>query len=279
MTEGGIGTEIKEVEPRLRVLIIDMYPGEKRKHVVRISQELFGTDADSVEKFARVVVTSIKTKKPGGEPDSLYLPGSVDDFAAIVVTGSPKAAYPVGDGNRLFLASWTKELLTFIRKANEHKIPYLGICFGEQALAEAMGGTVQKMRSKKGEEVEESSWGIVRKAPGANGDPLIGELSDEFVAPENHKDIVARLSEGAELLAENEYGVQGFRIGNSWGFEFHPERRPPKVEEYFGEEKNIESLKQQGKDPEVVRKLGDRYNADLRNIFTNFLEYALAHRQ
>jgi len=280
MSESTLNPEIKEIEPRVKVLIIDVQPGTKQN--VRISQELFGSDADSIEKFSQLAVTSIHSPKRDVEPDFnererkslLHIPDSVEDFAAIVVTGSPYAAYPRDTKEGLFLANWKNELFRFIRAANEHSVPFLGICFGEHALAEALGGKVVKMRSKKGAEVAERAWGEIRKAPAATNDPLLKDLPSKFVAPENHEDIVARLPEGATLLAENEYGVQGFRIGNSWGFEFHSERRPDKVKDFFKDKENLDELKRQGKKPSAIQKLGEKYDATIRSIFSNFLKLA-----
>jgi GMP synthase (glutamine-hydrolysing) len=277
--------EIKEIEPLARVLIIDVQPGLKQN--VRISQELFGSDADSIEKFSQLAVTSIHS--PNREEESkliererkstLYLPNSVEDFAAIVVTGSPYSADLRKVDEGFFLADWKKDLFKFIHSASEHKVPFLGICFGEHVLAEAMGGRVDKMKSRAGGNVTERGWGEIKKTSEAGSDPLLKDLPPEFLAPENHEDIVVKIPEGATLLAENEYGVQGFRIGNSWGFEFHPERKPERVEKSLEDEKNLTEMREQGKKPEDIKKMGDEYDAAVRNIFSNFLKFAWQQKQ
>lgn len=274
--------EIKEIEPRVRVLIIDVQPTLKQN--VRIAQELFGKDADSIEKFAQLAVTSIKSPKkeedlPTSEREeesTLYLPESIEDFAAIVITGSPFAAYSREREGKLFVANWKNELFRFIRSAHEHHKPILGICFGEHALAEALGGKVVQMKSREGEDVWERAWGKIKRAPGSIDDPVMKDLPSEFVAPENHKDVVAQLPEGAVLLAENPYGVQGFRIGNSWGFEFHPERKPERVEKFLAVEENLEGMRKAGINLDETRELGREYNENLRKIFSNFLKFAWA---
>lgn len=274
------GKEIKEIEPRARVLIIDVQPVLKQN--VRISQELFGKDADSIEKFAQLAITSIKSPKAEKklstlereEASKLYLPESVEDFAAIVITGSPFTARPREKGGKLFIAEWKNELLQFIHAAYEHKIPILGICFGEQALAEALGGKVVQMRSKEGEYVKERAWGKIKRAPGSVNDPVMKGLPSEFIAPESHEDVVARLPEGAILLAENSYGVQGFRIGDAWGFEFHPERKPERVEKFLADEKNIDEIQKSGINPAEMQERGKQYDKNLRKIFSNFLKFA-----
>ncbi len=277
--------EIKEIEPRIRVLIVDVQPTVKQN--VRISQELFGKDADSIEKFAHLAVTSIKSPKrkenlqtsEREEKSTLYFPESVEDYAAIVITGSPFAAYPREKDGKPFIANWKNELFRFIRAAHERKVPILGICFGEQALAEALGGKVVPMKSKEGVDVWERVWGKIKRAPGSIGDPVMKNLPSEFVAPENHGDVVARLPEGAVLLAENPYGVQGFRIGNSWGFEFHPERKPEVSEEMLANKEELDEMRKAAIDPDRIRDLGKEYSANLRKIFSNFLKVAWAGRQ
>ncbi|OYR81470.1 hypothetical protein DJ72_10795, partial [Halorubrum distributum] len=44
-----------------------------------------------------------------------------------------------------------------------------------------------------------------------------------FTSFETHSDRVAELPPGAATLARNGHGVQAFRIGSSYGIQFHPE--------------------------------------------------------
>ena len=63
----------------------------------------------------------------------------------IIITGSAFGVYDEVD--------WMPALMDFIRDANEARTPQFGICFGHQAMAEALGGSVVK--SDKG-------WGVGR---------------------------------------------------------------------------------------------------------------------
>lgn len=63
----------------------------------------------------------------------------------IVITGSPAGVYEDH--------AWLPPLRAFIRSAYAAKTPMLGICFGHQIMADALGGDVQK--SQKG-------WGLGR---------------------------------------------------------------------------------------------------------------------
>ncbi|OGM63049.1 hypothetical protein A2961_03340 [Candidatus Woesebacteria bacterium RIFCSPLOWO2_01_FULL_39_21] len=273
------GIEIKEVEPRAKILFLNFSPG-KEPHI-RMAQEMFGSSETSVDKFAQMASLEANVPTREEEPDTLKresvakldLPESVSGFKGIVITGSPFAAYPrETDDNRLFLAAWKNELFTFIRAAVEKNVPILGICFGGQVLAEALGGKVEKMKSSRGEPYE-TGWARIYRTGGTN-DPVLQGIQGEFVAAENHEDVITRLPEGAILLADNEYGVQVFRYKKAWGFEFHPERLPETVGQQLKVKVRRERMKGLGQDPDANRKLGEEYDPNIRTIFRNFLHYA-----
>src|SRR5690242_3896615 len=66
-----------------------------------------------------------------------------DRTEAILITGSAAGVYDECD--------WIAPLEQFVRAAYTSKIPMVGICFGHQLIAQALGGLVRK--SEKG-------WGI-----------------------------------------------------------------------------------------------------------------------
>jgi GMP synthase (glutamine-hydrolysing) len=98
--------------------------------------------------------------------------------------------------------------------------PVLGICYGHQLLAHALGGEV----AHHPQGVEIGTVRVQRHAA-AHADALLGHLPDDFAAQATHWQSVRRLPPGAVLLAGNAFEPHhAFRVGPSaWGVQFHPE--------------------------------------------------------
>ncbi|MFB6271184.1 MAG: type 1 glutamine amidotransferase [Halobacterium sp.] len=128
------------------------------------------------------------------------------DFDGIVVTGSRSSVYWDDD--------WIPALVDYVADCHDAGVPVLGVCFGHQVLAEALGGSVDDMG-----EYEIGYRDVER----TTDDPIFEGVSETFTAFTTHSDAVVDLPERAELLAENEYGVHAFRAGQSVGVQFHPE--------------------------------------------------------
>jgi GMP synthase (glutamine-hydrolysing) len=129
-----------------------------------------------------------------------------DDVDAAVVTGSKASTY--------WDEPWIDDLRTWLREADDRGLPLLGICFGHQILAEALGGTVDDMG-----EYELGYHDVER----TDDSPLFDGLDDRFVAFTTHHDEVTELPPGARLIAENDYSIQGYQRGHAFGLQFHPE--------------------------------------------------------
>jgi len=128
------------------------------------------------------------------------------DYDAVVVTGSRSSVYQDDP--------WIDDLLDWIETAADRGLPILGVCYGHQALAAALGGRVESM--------DDYELGY-REVQVVADDPLFKGVETPFTAFETHSDRVADLPPGATLLAENDRGVQAFRHGDCWGVQFHPE--------------------------------------------------------
>jgi GMP synthase-like glutamine amidotransferase len=127
-------------------------------------------------------------------------------FDAIVAMG---AAWSVYDHDRI--GAWVGAELDFLRRAHHAGVPVLGICFGGQALATALGGTVVRGRRP------EIGWTTVETSrpdliePG----PWFQWHADRWVLPD-----------GLRAFARTKTAEQAFTAGRSLGVQFHPELTP-----------------------------------------------------
>jgi GMP synthase-like glutamine amidotransferase len=98
--------------------------------------------------------------------------------------------------------------LELLRRAVEHDVPVLGLCFGGQALAAVLGGTVEPAP------VPELGWReIETDVPDlVPAGPWLEWHYERFTTPP-----------GADELARTEHAVQAFRLGPHLGVQFHPE--------------------------------------------------------
>lgn len=165
----------------------------------------------------------------------------IDKLSGLIITGSHAM---VTD-----LEPWVQNLIAWIPQVVDRQIPMLGICFGHQLLAQAMGGLVAY--HPEGREI--GSVCITLTEDGKQ-DYLLGRLPEEFKAHTTHAQTVLRLPIAAKVLAKNTFEAHhAFRIGkNSWGVQFHPEFTADIMNEYIVEQAN--SLTISGYD---VKKLQD----------------------
>ena len=107
------------------------------------NRELHGSYPQMFENLigaADANVTFNTVSIPAGEP----LP-DVGRLEAILITGSSAGVYDAFD--------WIAPLEDFVRTAHDNKVPMVGVCFGHQLIAQALGGTVRK---------SENGWGLGR---------------------------------------------------------------------------------------------------------------------
>lgn len=134
------------------------------------------------------------------------LPASTAGYDAIVITGSKTSVY--------WDETWIDPLIEFIATAVDDGLPALGVCYGHQALAEALGGRVAGM--------DDFELGYNEIEVVAD-DRLFAGIDNRFTVFTSHGDTVVDLPPGSELLARNDHGVHAFRKGHAWGVQFHPE--------------------------------------------------------
>ena len=152
------------------------------------------------------------------------------EFPAIVVMGGPMGAYD--DAEHAWLAG-EKRLL---REAVEADVPVWGVCLGAQLLASALGARVYR-----GEQPEVGLL-PVHLTPEAADDPVFGDAPGSFPTLQWHGDSFD-LPDGATLLASSPaYPHQAFRVGRSYGLQFHIEVPLELATEWAGVPAYAESL-------------------------------------
>jgi GMP synthase (glutamine-hydrolysing) len=117
--------------------------------------------------------------------------------------------------------AWQQRTAAWLRDAVEAGVPVLGICFGHQLLAHALGGRVGP--NPRGREIGTID---VTVADAAATDPLFGEMPARIELQATHLESVLELPPGAELLASSKLDPHhAFRVSGRpvWGVQFHPE--------------------------------------------------------
>lgn len=115
---------------------------------------------------------------------------------------------------------WSERTGEWLRLAVDEQLPLLGVCYGHQLLADALGGTVTD--NPQGKEV---GLETVSLKPAAAQDALLSELPTEFSAYLTHLQSVVTPPPGAQVLASSALdGCQILRYSpTTLSFQFHPE--------------------------------------------------------
>jgi glucosinolate gamma-glutamyl hydrolase len=147
-----------------------------------------------------------------------HFPADAAAYDGFVITGSPASAYDD--------LPWLRDLSALLRESHARKQALLGVCFGHQALAQALGGDVQP--NPRGWDV-----GIreVHFAPGAELPAFGSAGGGRATVPqplrilELHRDAVMRLPPGAVALASSDQtACEMFTLGDHvLGMQGHPE--------------------------------------------------------
>ncbi len=135
-----------------------------------------------------------------------------DRFTGVVITGSSAM---VTDRH-----AWSERSADWLRGAVKAEMPILGICYGHQLLAHALGGEVDYNPSGR-----EMGTVSVDVHPQADDDPLFAPLPARFAVQVSHLQSVLRPPAGATVLARSDQDdCQAFRWRHHvWGLQFHPE--------------------------------------------------------
>ena len=129
--------------------------------------------------------------------EGMRFPPAPDAAEGWLITGSKHGAYE----DHAFIPP----LEEFIRAARAAQVPMVGICFGHQIMAQALGGRVEKFAG---------GWAVGPQRYDFGGETL--DLNAW------HQDQVTAAPAEAELIAQNDFcALAGFRYGD-WGLSVQP---------------------------------------------------------
>lgn len=139
-------------------------------------------------------------------------PVDIDEVDAYLITGSKSGVY---DGH-----PWIDTLMSFVRELHSRRKKLIGICFGHQLVAQALGGKVEK--SAKG-------WGVGLHTHRFNTVPAWhGEDDLDLDILVSHQDQVLEAAPGTQVLASSEFCEYAVcQVGDHiLTFQGHPEFVP-----------------------------------------------------
>ncbi|WP_306061613.1 type 1 glutamine amidotransferase [Natronococcus wangiae] len=207
-------------------------------------------DSMTTENFRRDVDADVRpfAVNKGHRPETF-------EYDAVIVSGSGASVY--------WDEPWIEPLADWVGGAIERDVPVLGVCFGHQLVAHALGGDVSPMGEYelgyREVEVEDSSV-------------LFDGLPDRFVAFTTHSDEVTALPPDATVIAANECSIQGFRRGHAFGVQFHPEYDRASAERVT-RNKDLPDERIRGVLDGITDETVDAAT-DAKTVFDNFLGYA-----
>ena len=151
------------------------------------------------DEFELTVVPEARYQSPDVQA---FFP-SADLFDAIVLYGAAWSVYDTAT-----IGTWVGDEIAFARSAISLGVPVLGICFGGQLLAAALGGSVSPAPTP------EVGWIPVSEDPSGLIDPgpWFSWHFDRFTVPPT-----------AAVLSRTAAADQAFCTGRSLGLQFHPE--------------------------------------------------------
>ncbi|QRM57664.1 type 1 glutamine amidotransferase [Sinorhizobium sp. BG8] len=183
------------------------------------------------------------------------LPASPEDADGWIITGSRHGVYEDH--------AWLPPLEDFIRRLASVRRPLIGICFGHQVIAKALGGKVEK-----------SSEGWI-------AGPQLYECEDgrSFAANAWHQDQVVELPQGARPIARSESCA--FAALHYPGFALSVQPHPEFTAEYFegllDEKGHVlpETIRETARHDSVQGKANDPFMRQLLRDFMRLGDAAL----
>lgn len=169
--------------------------------------EMLASDmGDYPDMFVRLLEGHGFTFRTWRVVDSVF-PASVREADGWLITGSRHGVYEDHP--------WIAPLEQFIRDCLAARVPIVGICFGHQIIAQAMGGTVER---------HAAGWAVGAQDYDFDGEPLTLNAW--------HRDQVTVAPAGAKVIASNDFCTNAALLYDDRALtvQAHPEFRPDFIE-------------------------------------------------
>ena len=152
-----------------------------------------------------------------GEPEP-----DLDDVSGLVLFGS---AFNIEHADEQPFIGRLRELTL---RTLDREVPFLGICFGAQVLAWALGSEIRKAP------VREIGYVPLRPLAAAADDLLLSHYTDGDQVFQWHMDTFDVPEQAEQLATGDEVAAQAFRIGDrTWATQFHFEIDGPEIDQWI----------------------------------------------
>ena len=176
-------------------------------HVRPDFRDIAGDYTDMFESLLGDGVTLRRYSLVDGE-----FPVSVTECDGWITTGSGRSVYDD--------VPWIKRFAELTREIVAAGVPLVGVCFGHQMIAHALGGKVENAGS---------GWGVgVKSVTVLEPQPWMGAGVSSYRILNSHHDQVTGLPPGASVIGSNDHcQVAAFTLGDRVvGIQGHPEFVP-----------------------------------------------------
>ena len=137
-----------------------------------------------------------------------------EDPDVVVISGSTSGIYEDEE--------WIDELVEKTGRYIEDGVPVLGLCFGHQVIAKALGATVEQM----------DDYELGYRSVDMHDSEIFQGLDSVEYPFSTHQDRVVDIPDKVETIAETDVCVQGIKHRDKpvFGVQFHPELTPDVAE-------------------------------------------------
>ncbi len=176
----------------------------------RVRDEFVEAAGDYPDMFQRLLADRLELKPFFLMEDNF--PNTPHDCDGWITTGSRHSVYED--------IPWIHRFADLTRQIAASGVPMVGVCFGQQMIAHALGGRVEK---------SDRGWGVgIKEVTVTQPQPWMGSSPSSFRILNSHQDQVVEAPPGATVIASNAHcPVSAMALGeNIITFQGHPEFEP-----------------------------------------------------